>query len=209
MDFFAIIVGHGLMLYACASLAAAWAWGSRKGSSELWMTVLGLAVPVAAWLMSIAKPAVLWAAPASIALLALMTAKPRAEVVEAIRRDRSADRAAAEDRAISHPDDGAARMTLAKIAEDEGRWDDALDHYDAAHRLSDRMLPEAELASARERVDASRAAAARPKGLTAHPVDAAFLAAAALLALRSPVRGLAPLSCLLFVLWLRGDLGGE
>ena len=208
-DIAILAIGHLLMLYAAASLGACWAWGSKRGVSELLMTVLGLAIPVGAWAMSVAKPAVLWAVPGSLSLLFLLTAKPRAELVEEMRLDRVSERASAEDQAISRPDDGSARMTLAHIAEQEGRFDDALDHYEAAHRISDRMFPEAELASARDRLDALRAVAGRRRGLTAHPLDAAVLAAAALVTLKAPALGLAPLSGLLFVLWTRGDLGGE
>ena len=161
------------------------------------------------WALSIAKPAVLWAAPVSIALLYLLTVKPRAALIEAIKNDRLADRAAAEDRAISSPDDGAARMTLARVAELEGRFDDALDHYEAAHHISDVMLPMGELAAARDRIDAMREEAGRSRGLSAHPVDAAVLALSALLCLVSPARGLAPLSAVLFSLWTREGFGAE
>lgn len=202
-------LGHILMLYAAANLAAAWAWGSRRGVPESLMTVFGLAIPVGAWAMSIAKPAMMWVVPASIGLLYLLAAKPRAELAETMRRDLADERASAEDRAIARPDDGSARMTLAHVAEKEGRFDDALDHYEAAHKISDRMFSAHELASARDRLEAMKAEAGRKKGLTAHPLDAAAITACVLVALGSPMMGLAPLSGLLFVLWLRGDLGGE
>ncbi len=208
-DIVLLAFGHLLMLYAAVSLAAAWAWGSRRGVPESLMTTLGLAIPVGAWATSIAQPRLLWVTPASLGLLYLLTARPRAELVERMRQDLAKERAAAEDRAIARPDDGAARMTLARVAEKEGRFDDALDHYEAAHKISDLMLPAAELSAAKDRLDAMRAEAGRKKGLTAHPLDALALAASALLAFNAPALGLAPLSGLLFVSWLRGDLGGE
>ena len=208
-DIAPILLGHALMIYACVSLVSVWAWGAKRGVSESLMTVFGLAVPVGAWALSIAKPVALWAAPASIAVLYLLSVKPRAELIEALRSERLADRAAAEDRAISSPDDGAARMTLARVAELEGRFDDALDHYEAAHRLSDTMFPAGELEAARDRVESLRIEAGRRSGLAAHPVDAAVLALSALLCLVSPARGLAPLSAVLFSLWTREGFGAE
>lgn len=193
------------MLYACANLAAIWAWGSKRGVSELGLTVLGLALPVGAWGMSIAKPAALWLAPASILLLYLLSAKGRAVTEAQLAEERRKEREFAADRAVAAPDDGAARLLLAKAAEEDGRFDDALEHYEAAHALSDRMFNREELAAARERVETLRALAAKPKGFAAHPLDAAAMAAAALLALQSPVRGVAPLSALLFAHWMRGD----
>ena len=204
-----LIVGHALMLYACASLAAAWAWGGTRGVPDWMLTVFGVAVPVGAWTLSISKVEALWAAPASFVILYFLAVRARQRLIETMDRERAADRAAAEDRAISRPDDGAARMTLAKVAEEEGRWDDALDHYEAAHKASDRMFTEMDLKDARDRIEVERALAARPKGLRAHPLDAGLMAASAALALTSPVRGLAPLAALLFVAWLRGDLGRE
>jgi len=100
-------------------------------------------------------------------------------------------------------------MTLARVAELEGRFDDALDHYEAAHKISDTMLPESELAAARDRVESLREEAGRGRGLSAHPVDAAVLAISALLCLVSPARGLAPLSAVLFSLWTREGFGAE
>lgn len=197
------------MVYAAFSLVTVWAWGAKRGVPESLMTVFGLAIPVGAWALSIAKPVALWAAPASIAVLYLLTVKPRAQLIEAIKNERLADRAAAEDRAISRPDDGSARMTLARVAELEGRFDDALDHYEAAHRISDMMLPDAELATLRDRIEAMRAEAGRSRGLSSHPVDATVLALAALLCLVSPARGLAPLSAVLFSLWTREGFGAE
>lgn len=208
-DFPTVILGHLLMIYAAFNLAALWAWGGKRGVPEGLMTVFGLAVPIGAWALSIAKPGMLWAAPASIAILYFLAVKPRAALIEAMKNDRLADRAAAEDRAIAHPDDGSARLTLARVAEEEGRFDDALDHYEAAHRASATMFPETDLAAARDKVDALRAVAAHKRGLLAHPVDAGALAAAAILCFLSPARGAAPLSALLFVLWMRDDLGGE
>ncbi len=209
VDAFLLAVGHVLMLYAAANLAAEWSWGSRRGVPESLMTTLGLAIPVAAWVLSIAKPAVMWGVPASIGLLYFLAIKPRAELVEAMRRDLAEDRSKAEDRAVSNPDDGSARMTLAQVAEKEGRFDDALDHYEAAHRISDRMFSAPELEMARERLDAMKTEVKRPKGLLVHPLDAAAMGVCALLALAAPAAGLAPLSCMLFVLWLRGDVGGD
>jgi tetratricopeptide (TPR) repeat protein len=208
-DIPAIVIGHALMLYAACHLAAMWAWGSKRGVSEGMLTVFGLAIPVGSWALSIAKPGALWAAPVSLVFLYFLAVRPRAELIEAMKVDRAADRASAEDRAISRPDDGSARLTLARVAEEEGRFDDALDHYEAAHRASDLMFPAAELASARDKVDALRAAADRKGGVFAHPIDAASVVASAALCFRAPVRGLAPLCAMLFVLWMRDDLGGE
>lgn len=204
-DVAALALGHLLMLYASANLAALWAWGSRRGVSELWLTVFGLALPVGAWAMSIARPPALWLAPASIAFLYMLSAKDRAASEAALEGERRKEREYAADRAVAAPDDGAARLLLAKAAEEEGRFDDALEHYEAAHGLSDRMFNAEELQAARDRVDASRALAAKPRGLRAHPLDAAMMALSALLALHSPARGLAPLSALLFAHWMRGD----
>jgi len=173
------------------------------------MTVFGLAFPVAGWTLSISKPEALWLSPVAIGVLYFLAVRSRERLIETMRLDRAAERAAAEDRAIAAPDDGSARMTLAKVAEDEGRFDDALDHYEAAHRASDRMFTLGDLKAARDNIDVLRAEAARPKGLGAHPVDAGLMAACAALAFVSPVRGLAPLTALLFVSWLRGDLGRE
>ena len=200
-----LLIGHALMVYASFQLAALWAWGSRRGVPEGILTVFGLGIPVGAWALSIAKPALLWAVPASIGLLYFMAANPRNEDIDAIKADRDADRAAAEDRAISRPDDGSARMTLARVAEVEERFDDALDHYEAAHRASDLMFPAAELAAARDKIDALRAEAARRRGLSGRPVDVIAIAASAAVCFWAPARGLAPLSALLFVAWARGD----
>lgn len=197
------------MLYAAVHMAAMWAWGSKRGVPMGLLTVFGLAVPVGAWALSIAKPETLWAAPVSIAILYILAVKPHRELVAAIKAERAADRAAAEDRAISRPDDGSARMNLARVAEEDGRFDDALDHYEAAHRASDMMFPAAELAAARDKIDTLRAVAARKQGLLAHPADAAAIAASAALSFYAPARGLAPLSILLFVVWMRGDLDAE
>lgn len=208
-DLPALICGHVLMLYASLQLAANWAWGSKRGVPMGLLTVFGLSVPVGAWALSVSKPGLLWAATVSIAVLYVLAVKPHGDLVAAIKAERAAERAAAEDRAISRPDDGSARMTLARVAEEEGRFDDALDHYEAAHRASDMMFPAAELAAARDKVDALRSAAARRAGLLSHPVDAAALAASAALCFLEPARGMAPLSALLFVAWMRGDLDGD
>ena len=205
----ALIAGHALMLYAAFQLATAWAWGSKRGVPEGLMTVFGLAVPVGAWALSIAKPQILWAAPASVVVLYVLAGKPRARLIEAIKADRAADRAAAEDQAISRPDDGSARMTLARVAEEDGRFDDALDHYEAAHRASEQMFTAGDLANARDKIDALRAEAGRRRGLLGHPLDAAAVAASAVVCFYYPARGAAPLSALLLVAWMRGDFGGE
>lgn len=205
MDIAALALGHLLMLYAAANLAALWAWGSRRGVSELWLTVLGLALPVGAWAVSIARPPALWLAPASIAFLYLLSVKDRAAAESALEGERRDEREYAADRAVAAPDDGAARLLLAKAAEEDGRFDDALEHYEAAHRMSDRMFNAEELQAARDRVETLRALAAAPKGFAAHPLDAVMMALAALLALYAPARGLAPLSALLFAHWMRGD----
>ena len=208
-DLMSLILGNVLMAYAALHLAAAWAWGSKRGVPVLLLTVFGVAIPVGAWALSIAKPPVLWAAPVSIVVLYLLAIKPHRELLEAIKNERVADRAAAEDRAISRPDDGAARMTLARVAESEGLFDDALDHYEAAHRASELMFSAADLAAARDNLDTLRAVAERKRGLLVHPIDMAAVAASAVLCFFSPARGAAPLSGLLFVLWMRGDLGEE
>lgn len=197
------------MGYAALHLAAAWAWGAKRGVPVVFLTVFGVAIPVGAWALSIAKPPVLWAAPASILALYMLAIKPHRELLESIKAERRAERAAAEDRAISRPDDGAARMTLAHVAESEGRFDDALDHYEAAHRASELMFSAGDLAAARDNLDTLRALAERKRGLLVHPIDMAAVAASAVLCFFSPVRGLAPLSGLLFVLWMRGDLGED
>jgi hypothetical protein len=173
------------------------------------LTVFGLAFPVGAWTLSISKPAALWLAPASMTVLYLFGVRAHARDLEALKGERDRDRASAEDRAIARPDDGAARLTLAKVAEEEGRFDDALDHYAAAHRISDRMFSEHELSDARDRVDVLRVRAAQPKGMKRRPFDVLVMAACAALAFSDPARGLAPLSGLLFASWMRGDLGGD
>jgi hypothetical protein len=204
-----MLIGHALMIYASVQLTSIWAWGSKHGVSEGLMTVFGLGIPVGAWALSIGKPAALWAAPASIAVLYFLALKPRAALIEQMNADRAEDRAAAEDRAISRPDDGAARMTLARVAEQERRFDDALDHYEAAHRASERMFTAADLEAARDKLDMLRAASSRRSGLAGHPVDAAMIAASAALCCVAPARGAAPLAALLFVLWMRDDHAGE
>lgn len=197
------------MLYAAIHMAATWAWGSKRGVPMGLLTVFGLAVPVGAWALSVAKPEIQWATPMSIAILYFLAVKPHRELIETIKAERAADRAAAEDRAISCPDDGSARMTLARVAEEDGRFDDALDHYEAAHRASDMMLSAAELAAVRDKLDTLRVIAERRRGVLVHPLDATAIAASAVLIFFAPVRGLAPLSILLFVVWMRGDLDGE
>ena len=71
------------------------------------------------------------------------------------------------------------------------------------------MIPGRRAAAARDKIDAMRAVAARKRGLLAHPLDAAAIAASAALSFYAPARGLAPLSVLLFVVWMRGDLDAE
>jgi hypothetical protein len=197
-----------LMLYAFLRVGSAWAWGRRREVNDAALMAFGLALPIGAWAFTQFFSWAGLAIAASYAGLWRWASEREGISEDGLRRDFLEERAAAEARLRVALDDGVAWLTIAQLREREGRWAEALHAYEAAHRLSDRMLPEPALAAARERLGraiAEKRPAPRVGGarrIEMRRVDWVLAAAGGLVFLWSPPRGLGALAALGFARWL-------
>jgi tetratricopeptide (TPR) repeat protein len=208
MEIFELIAYHAAMFYALSSVAIAWSWGGRRGISETSLMILGVAVPAAGWLFSLApdrpEPSLL----APLCFGYLWYASSRREKRDDRFLDDEYDRELAriEERLRAAPDDGVAHLTLARMYEQKGRAAEALERYESAHAASDRMFTEMDLADARERLSRAQEAAPAPAaGKPLHPADWIAFAVGAALLFSSPVRGASVLASTAFARWLHAE----
>lgn len=194
------------MFVGVLCLAGHWT-SEREATGGLLFLGLGLVVPMASWALGFAIPPALLALPVSLAVLAALLERERRQGEGWAKSQADAELAAANARLEADPGDGAALELRARILERKGAYLAALDDYDAAHRASDRSLPEPELRQIRERLKAL--AAEEGTGRAESPelgwawLEAGFLGAGLLCVPAEPLRGAALASIFAFLLWLR------
>lgn len=206
-DAVAQIPYHLVMLYALGSIAVAWSWGGKRGIPDWALGLIGLAVPMGTWVLSAFFS---WVAlvPAAVQGGLWWWAVEREKSEEAALKSlRDEEREAVLARLADAPDDGAARLALAQSLEREGALDAALVQYEAAHRLSDRMLPEPALAQVRERLAHEREARKSSRAMVLRPLDWIAFAVCAGLLFGSPLRALAAAVAVGFARWLQAAPG--
>jgi hypothetical protein len=204
---------NAVMLYAMACLVSAWSWGRRRGIPDGLLGLCTVALPLAAWLFGTFYSWVSLLTPVSLYWLWSRTNRREAEEARAYSSADLNQRGAVARRLAQAPDDGAAHLQLAGLMEKSRCWSEALEHYEAANRASERMFNRTELDEARERIEeAMRTPASAPfEGMRRElsPLDWAAMGLAALHGFFNPPHAAAAISAVLFAAWLRGGRDGR
>lgn len=206
----AVVLYQPAMAYGLLMLASYWAGNARSAGTVLYMA-LGLAGPLTAWLFTFFLPPLSLIGPASLGLLYLLLSAEEGGTRD-IRED--AATAALEEasvRVAQFPDDGAAHLARAELLEEAGRWQDAREAYESAHRCSDRMLSAVELDAIRVRLsDAEQdaqgggvASLESEQDTLGRRVELACLVLSALVFPLLPFAALSLAATMLFLRWFR------
>ena len=210
-NLFSALLYQFITLCGILTLMSYWSSG-RARATGLQFMLLGMAVPVAAWGLTFFVPYASLAMPISLGILYLRLRGRDAEEQSGAQALADEDLADAERQIEADPKNAAAVFSKAQALEKRGAHALALAYYEEAHSLSDRMIPESELADIRDRLERAKDAAAgdapKPKELGAM-LETAGLAIGALLVLWNWLLGLNLFCLMLFLRWFRGSQRAE
>lgn len=146
------IVYQAVMLYGMFSLISNFLWRQTRGVSEYLWLVLGVAVPIGAWMFSTFAAESLMVLPAALAILAVIIKGREIKEGFAQRRMWAAELREAEDLLRRDPGNATGYWAKAKLYEAQGRYGAALKLYEKAHSMSTRTVSPHEMDEARDRL---------------------------------------------------------